>query len=77
MIHNLAHRRDNSRSTTPVSYTHLFGYQLPYQDAMVDLLQVVIVSDNTLSVKEAALQLICDYAWPPFPVLEELSLIHI
>lgn len=48
-----------------------FGYQLPYQDAIVDLLQVVIVSDNTLSVKEAALQLICDYAWPPFPVLEE------
>ena len=31
-----------------------FGYQLPYQDAIVDLLQVVIVSDNTLSVPDVS-----------------------
>lgn len=48
-----------------------FGYELPDRGEIIDLLQTVVISQNSISVKEAALQLLCDYAWPPFLLLEK------
>lgn len=48
-----------------------FGYDLPCLPEIELILQNVIISANTISVKESALQLLCDYCWPPFPILED------
>ena len=47
-----------------------FGYDLPFKDEIKILLQNVIVSENPIEVKEDALQLLSDYEWPPFTILE-------
>lgn len=40
-------------------------------DELVELLQMVIVLSNDDDVSEDALQLLCDYEWPPFEILEK------
>lgn len=47
-----------------------YKMKLPYEDEIMELLQMVIISPNPLTVKEDALNLLTDYAYPPFPVLE-------
>ena len=34
------------------------------------MLETVLISDNTVSVKEDAIQLLCEYTSPPYPVLQ-------
>lgn len=41
------------------------------KDELIDLLQQVIVSDDSFSVKEDALNLLTSYAWGPFTILED------
>ena len=38
-------------------------------DELELLLQSVIVSDNSMDVREDAIQLLTDYTWGPYPVL--------
>ena len=40
------------------------------KEELTDLLQEVVVSDDSLSVKEDALELLSSYAWGPFTILE-------
>lgn len=40
-------------------------------DELIELLQIVIISSNDDEVSEDALQLLCDYEWPPFEILEK------
>lgn len=40
-------------------------------DELNELLQIVIISSNDDEVSEDALQLLCDYEWPPFEILEK------
>ena len=44
---------------------------LPYESEIIKLLEHVIISGNTLSVKEDALNLLTSYAYPPFFILEQ------
>ena len=39
-------------------------------DELVELLQGVIVSPDPVDVKERAIQLLMDYTWGPYPILE-------
>lgn len=48
-----------------------FGYKLPYEKEIYDLLETVIISPNILSVKEDAIDLLTSYGGGPFPVLEK------
>ena len=48
-----------------------FGYNILHKDEIKVLLQNTIVSANPIGVKEDALQLLTDYYWPPFIILEE------
>jgi hypothetical protein len=48
-----------------------FGYKLPYANEIFKLLEYVVIDTNTIPVKKDALQLLTDYAWPPFSILEE------
>ena len=41
------------------------------EDELITALQEVVVSDESFSVKEDALDLLTSYAWPPFPILEK------
>lgn len=47
-----------------------FGQKLPYEPDLIHLLETVLISDNIVSVKEDAIQLLCDYTLPPYPVLQ-------
>lgn len=40
-------------------------------DELVDLLQTVITSPNEDDVIEDAINLLMDYEWPPFPIIEK------
>ncbi len=40
------------------------------KDELVNLLQVIIITNNEMDVKEDAIQLLGDYAWGPFEILE-------
>ncbi len=53
-----------------------FGYKLAYEQEIIRLLEKVVVLENPLYIKQDALDLICAYAHPPFPLLEE-NLAHI
>ena len=48
-----------------------YGFELPDKDEIELLLQQVIISQNTLGVKEDALGLLTSYAWSPFEVLRD------
>lgn len=48
-----------------------FGYDLPNIAEIELLLQQVIIAENPLDIKDDALQLLIQYAWPPFDVLEQ------
>lgn len=41
------------------------------KDELILLLQVVVTINNDIDVKEDALQLLGDYTWGPYPILEE------
>ena len=38
---------------------------------LIELLQIIVISSNDDDVSEDALQLLCDYEWPPFGILEK------
>lgn len=44
---------------------------LPYGKEITGLLEHVIISNNPLSLKEDALNLLTSYGYPPFPILEQ------
>ena len=48
-----------------------FGYQLPFIEELSRLLETVVVSPNEEDVIEDALQLLGDYAYGPFKILEQ------
>lgn len=48
-----------------------YGYKLTYEDEIYDLLETVVVSSNTMDVREDALNLLTSYAGGPFPIIEE------
>lgn len=41
------------------------------RDELKEILQIVIISSDDYDVAEDALQLLCDYEWPPFEILEK------
>jgi hypothetical protein len=41
------------------------------KDELITILQEIIISDDSFSVKEDALNLLTSYEWPPFPILEK------
>jgi len=45
-----------------------FGYNLPYEAQIFELIQYVVISPNSINVKEDALNLL-EYSNPPFPIL--------
>ena len=47
-----------------------FGYDLPRKKEILELVQYVVIDSNSQGVKEGALQLLTDYSWPPFTILE-------
>ena len=47
-----------------------FGYNLPYTEQIIELVQRVIVSPNSKEVKEDALHILTSYSWPPFEILK-------
>lgn len=48
-----------------------FGYNLSYKEEIDRLLEEVIVTANTLAVKESALQLLTDYGEGNFEIIKE------
>lgn len=48
-----------------------YGYELSYRDEIISLLEKVIVTSAEHEVIDDALELLGNYAWGPFPVLEE------
>ncbi len=40
-------------------------------DELIELLQIIVISSSDDEVSEDALQLLCDYEWPPFEILEK------
>lgn len=42
-----------------------------FKEELIHLLETVIVSSDPIEVKEDALQLLTDYCWGPFPILEQ------
>lgn len=48
-----------------------YGYNLPYEQEILDLLEEVIISPNAIEVLEDALNLLISYAGGPFPILEK------
>ena len=42
-----------------------------FNNELVELLQTVVISSTDDDVSEDALQLLCDYEWPPFEILEK------
>ena len=41
------------------------------KDELINLLQTVVIISNDIDVKEDALQLLGDYTWGPYQILEE------
>ena len=48
-----------------------YGYHLPFQEELVRLLETVVVSSNEKDVIEDALQLLGDYAYGPYKIIEQ------
>lgn len=48
-----------------------FGYELPYQNEIIILLENFIVDDHPVEIKQDAIDLLTSYAWPPFSILEK------
>ena len=48
-----------------------YGYHLPFQEKLTKLLETVVVSPNDNDVIEDALQLLRDYAYGPFEIMEK------
>lgn len=48
-----------------------YGYNLSYENEIYDLLETVVVSPNTVDIREDALNLLTSYAGGPFPVIEK------
>lgn len=48
-----------------------FHLKLNYKDLLTDALQTLCVTSDNTDVIEDALQLLSDYLWGPFPILEE------
>lgn len=40
-------------------------------DELIELLQIIVISSSDDEVSEDTLQLLCDYEWPPFEILEK------
>ena len=47
-----------------------YGYNLPHKNEIILLLENVIVNQNSIGVKEDALNLLTSYCYPPFNILE-------
>ena len=53
-------------------YTSYFKQDISdIHNELVELLQTVVISSTDDDVSEDALQLLCDYEWPPFEILEK------
>lgn len=48
-----------------------YGYHLPFQKELINLLETVIVSSNENDVIDDALQLLRDYANGPYKIIED------
>lgn len=48
-----------------------YGYHLSYENEIYDLLETVVVSPNTMDIREDALNLLTDYGGGPFPIIEK------
>ncbi len=48
-----------------------YGYNLPYVNEIYDLLETVVISPNTIDIREDALDLLISYAGGPFPIIEK------
>lgn len=48
-----------------------YGYHLPFQEELTKLLETVVVSPNENDVIEDALQLLKDYAYGPYEIMEK------
>ena len=48
-----------------------YGYHLPFQEELIKLLETVVVSANENDVIEDALQLLSDYAYGPYKIIEQ------
>lgn len=48
-----------------------YGYNLPYVNEIYDLLEMVVISQNTIDVREDALELLTSYAGGPFLMIEK------
>lgn len=47
-----------------------YGYNLPYANEIFDLLETVVISPNSMEIREDALELLTGFAGGPFPILE-------
>lgn len=48
-----------------------YGYHLPFQEELIKLLETVVVSANENDVIDDALQLLSDYAYGPYKIIEQ------
>lgn len=48
-----------------------YGYNLPYSHEIFDLLEAVVISPNSIDIREDALNLLISYAGGPFPIIEK------
>ncbi len=48
-----------------------YGYNLPYVNEIYDLLETVVISPNTIDIREDALDLLISYAGGSFPIIEK------
>ncbi len=48
-----------------------YGYNLPYSHEIFDLLEAVVISPNSIDIREEALNLLISYAGGPFPIIEK------
>lgn len=48
-----------------------YGYNLSYSHEIFDLLETVVISPNSIDIREDALNLLISYAGGPFPILEK------
>lgn len=46
-----------------------YGYNLPYSNEIFDLLEAVVISPNSIDIREDALNLLISYAGGPFPII--------
>ncbi len=48
-----------------------YGYKLAYENDIFNLLETVVVSPNSMDIREDALNLLTSYAGGPFPIIEK------